>query len=97
MCIVCSGLMCIFCSFLVCIVVVVLCVLFVVVLCVLSFYVYLLYHMCIAAFTLDDRLLARSQCSEGPATGHIDTGFPWFRFVYKQMLRCFPRFPMLLM
>ena len=29
-------------------------------------------------FTLDAGLLARSQCSEGPATGHLDTGFSWF-------------------
>ena len=26
-------------------------------------------------FTLDAGLLARSQYSEGPATGHLDTGF----------------------
>ena len=58
-------------SCLVCIVVVVLCVL-------LSSYVYLLYYVCIAVFTLDARLLARSQYSEGPATGHLDTGFSWF-------------------
>ena len=71
-CLVCivSCLVCIV-SCLVCIVVVLLCVL-------LSFYVYLLYYMCIAVFTLDARLLARSQCSEGPATGHLDTGFFWF-------------------
>ena len=56
------------CSCLVCIVVVVLCVL-------LSSYVYLLYYVCIAAFNLDAGLLARSQYSEGPATGHLDTGF----------------------
>jgi len=37
-------------------------------------------------------LLARSQYSEGPATGHLDTGFCWFPCVYKQMLRWFPRF-----
>ena len=37
-------------------------------------------------------LLARSQYSEGPATGHLDTGFSWFHCVYKQMLRWFPRF-----
>ena len=42
--------------------------------------------------TLDAGLLARSQYSEGPATGHLDTGFSWFRCVYKQMLRWFPRF-----
>ena len=37
--------------------------------------VYLLYYLCIAVLTLDDRLLARSQYPEGPATGHLDTGF----------------------
>ena len=37
-------------------------------------------------------LLPRSQYSEGPATGHLDTGFSWFLCVYKQMLRWFPRF-----
>ena len=48
----------------------------VVVLCVLlSPYVYLLYYVCIAVFTLDAGLLARSQYSEGPANGHLDTGF----------------------
>ena len=51
-----------------CIVVIVLCVL-------LSSYVYLLYCVCIAVFTSDAGLLARSQYSEGPATGHLDTGF----------------------
>ena len=43
-------------------------------------------------FTLDAGLLARSQYSEGPATGHLDTGFSWFPCVYKQMLRWFPKF-----
>jgi len=42
--------------------------------------------------TLDAGLLARSQYSEGPATGHLDTDFSWFPSVYKQMLRRFPRF-----
>ena len=75
----------------VCIVVVVSIV--VVVLCVLlSSYVYLLYYVCIAVFTLDAGLLARSQYSEGPAIGHLDTGFSWFPCVYKQMLRRFPTF-----
>ena len=37
-------------------------------------YVYLLYFF----FTLDAGLLARSQYPEGPATGHLDTGFSWF-------------------
>ena len=65
----------------------------VVVLCVLlSSYAYLLYYVCIVVFTLDARLLARSQYPEGPATGHLDTGFSWFPCVYKQMLRWFPRF-----
>ena len=62
---------CIVASFLVCIVVVVLCVL-------LSSCVFLLYYVRIAVFTLDAGLLARSQYSEGPATGHLDTGFSWF-------------------
>ena len=38
-------------------------------------YVYLLYYVCIALLTLDAGLLARSQYPEGPATGHLDTGF----------------------
>ena len=46
----------------------------------------------IAVFILDAGLLARSQYSEGPVTGHLDTGFSWFPCVYKQMLRWFPRF-----
>ena len=60
--------------------------------------VYCCHLMCICCticvllfFTLDAGLLARSQYSEGPATGHLDTGFPWFPCVYKQMLRWFPR------
>ena len=66
-------------SFLVCIVVS--CLLFiVVVLCVfLSSYVYLFYYVCVVVFTLDAGLLARSQYSEGPATGHstqVFLGFP---------------------
>ena len=58
----------------------------------LSSYVYLLYYVCIAVFILDAGLLARSQYSEGPATGHLDTRFSWFPCVYKEMLRWFPRF-----
>ena len=77
--------MCIVVSCLACIVVVVLCVL-------LSPYVYLLYYVCIAVFTSDAGLLARSQYSEGPATGHLDTGFSWFPCAYEQKLRWFPRF-----
>jgi len=84
--------MCIVVSCLVCIVAL-LCVLLLAVLCVLlSSYVYLLYYVCIAVFTLDAGLLARSQYSEGLAIGHLDTGFSWFPSVYKQMLRWFPTF-----
>ena len=50
------------------------------------------YCMCIAVLTLDALLLARSQYPEGPATGHLDTGFSWFPRVYKRMLRLFPSF-----
>ena len=32
-------------------------------------------------FTFDAGLLATSQHMEGPATGHLDTGFSWFRWV----------------
>jgi len=46
---------------------------------VLLSYVYLLYYVGIVVFfTADAGLLARSQYSEGPATGHLDTGFSWF-------------------
>ena len=44
----------------------------------------------IDVFPLDAELLARGQYSEGPATGHLDTGFSWFPRVFKQMLRWFP-------
>jgi len=61
--------------------------------------VYCCHLMCICCtmyalmfFTLDAGLLARSQYSEGPATGHLDTGFSCFPCIYKQMLRWFPRF-----
>ena len=56
-------------------------------------YVYLLYYVCIAVLTLDARQLARSQYPEGPATGHLYTGFSWFPCVYKRMLRRFPSCP----
>ena len=48
--------------------------------------------VCIAVLTLDAGLLAKSQYPEGPATGHLDTGFSWFPCVYKRMLRWFPSF-----
>jgi hypothetical protein len=38
-------------------------------------------------FPLDAGLLARGQYSDGPATGHLDTGFAWFPRVFKQILR----------
>ena len=55
-------------------------------------YVYLLYYVCIDILALDAGLLTRSQYPEGPATGHLDTGFSWFSCVYKRMLRWFPSF-----
>ena len=72
--------MCIVVSCLVCIVAVVLCVL-------LSSYVYLLYYVCVYCcfYFISAGLLAISQYSEGPATGHLDTGFSWFPCAYKQM------------
>ena len=36
-----------------------------------------LYYVCVAVFTLDAGLLPRSRYSEGPAIGHLDTGFSW--------------------
>ena len=65
-------LVCNCCWLAVCIVVVVL--LCVVILCV---FVVLCGHCCFY-FTLDAGLLAISQYSEGPATGHLGTGFSWF-------------------
>ena len=41
-------------------------------------YVYLLYYVCVAVLYLDAGLLARSQYPEGPANGHLDTGFLGF-------------------
>jgi hypothetical protein len=59
--------------------------------CIVFVFVVLL-DVCVAGFTADAELLARSQYSEGPATGHLDTGSSWFPCVYKQMLRELPRF-----
>jgi len=46
---------------------------------------YLCYHMCIVLLCVyccltyfSCRMLARSQYLEGPATGHLGTGFTWF-------------------
>ena len=46
--------------------------------CIVVMLCYLLYYVCIAVFTLDAGLLATSQYSEGPATGHLGTSFSWF-------------------
>ena len=51
------------------------CLVCVVILCV---FVVLCGHCCFFFSTLDAGLLARSQYSKGPATGHLDTGFSWF-------------------
>jgi hypothetical protein len=50
------------------------------------------HEACIVGLTLEAGMLARSQYPEGPATGHLDTGFSWYPCVYKRMLRWFPRF-----
>ena len=52
----------------------------------------LLYYVCVAGLhILVAGLLAISQYPEGPAAGHLGTGFSWFPCVYKQMLGWFPR------
>ena len=101
-CVCCCNLMCICLShlyllYLMCICCI-LCV-FVYIMCICCIYVYLLYSyvyllhdVCIAVLTLDAGLLASSQYPEGPATGHLDTGFSWFSCVYKRMLSWFPSF-----
>jgi len=53
----------------------------------------LFHYVCIAVLhTLVAGLLARSKNPEGPATGHLGTGFSLFSCVYKQILRWFQRF-----
>ena len=51
-----------------------------------------IYKPAIDAANNSELLLARSQYSEGPATGHLDTGFSRFSCAYKQMLGWFPTF-----
>jgi len=49
-------------------------------------------YVCIAvSHTLVGGLLARRQYPESSATSHLGTAFSWFPFVYKRMLRWFPR------
>jgi len=64
---------------------------------VLLSYVYLLYYVVIAVvffFTLDAGLLARSQYSEGSATGHLDTSFFfWFSLCLKANAKMVPKTP----
>ena len=62
--------------------------------CVIILYVYLLHHVycfnvCFIAVLhiLDAGLLTRSQYPIGPAASHLSTGFSWFPYVYKRMLR----------
>jgi hypothetical protein len=51
-------------------------------------------HKLTCLTTLDAGLLARCQCSEGPATGHLDTGFlSWFPCVFKANAEKVPQFP----
>jgi hypothetical protein len=54
---------------------------------------YLLYYVCIAGVIFEAELLARSQYSDGTATGHLDTGFTWFPCAYKQNAEMAPKIP----
>ena len=56
-------------------------------------YVYLLYYVCIDILTLDAGLLARSQHPEGPATGHLDTGFCLVSLCLQANAEMVPKFP----
>jgi hypothetical protein len=94
----CCILSCLVCMVVYCLVYLLVVVLGVLLLCcctmgvLLLSYVYLFYYLRIAVCTLDAGMLARSQYSECPATGNLDTGFSWFPCVYKRMLSWFPRF-----
>jgi len=56
-------------------------------------YVYLLYYVCIAVFTLGAGLLARSRYPEGPVIGHIDTGFFLVSLCLQANAEMVPQFP----
>ena len=56
-------------------------------------YVYLLYYVRIAVLTLDAGLLARSQYPEGPATGHLDTGFFLVSLCLQANAEIVPQYP----
>ena len=56
-------------------------------------YVYLLYYVCFDILALDAGLLARSQYPEGPATGHLDTGFFLFSLCLQANAEMVPQFP----
>jgi hypothetical protein len=50
--------------------------------------------VCIALLqTVVAGLLARSQCPEGPATGHLGTGFSWFPLCLKANAEMVPNTP----
>ena len=68
-------------------------------LCVFVYFMCICYTLCVLVVLcvycysyLNAGLLARSNYPEGPATGHLDTGFSCFPCVYKRMLRWFPSF-----
>ena len=46
--------------------------------CTIFMCLYYVYHLTTGLLDLDSGLLARSQNPEGPATGHLDTGFLGF-------------------
>jgi len=59
--------------------------------CVYLPYVTCIVLLCVYCYTLVAGLLAGIRYPEGPATGHLGTGFSWFPCVYNRMLRWFPR------
>ena len=59
--------------------------------CVYLCYLVCIILLCVYCYTLVAGLLTRSQYPEGPANGHLGTGFSWFPCVYKRMLRWFSK------